>query len=126
MNNTRREFIRRTSAILILSGLPRFSRAAVKPALSPLGMGLYGMKSLSVAESLARCARIGYRNVELCIDPEFPGAPAKMDSAARKALRRQADSLGLGFSGMMLNLNLAVPDNHPANLEAIKAAAQLA
>ncbi len=89
-------------------------------------MGLYGMKTLSVTDALNHCARIGYRNVELCIDPEFPGAPAKMDAAARKALRAQADSLGLTFSGMMLNLNLALPEDHAGNLEAIKTAAGLA
>src|SRR6187402_2697839 len=112
MNTTRRQFIQRSSTLLLLSQLPRLGHAAaVKPAASPLGMALYGMKTLPVADALAHCARIGYHNVELCIDPEFPGAPAKMDAAARKALRKQADDLGLRFSGMMLNLNLALPEN---------------
>lgn len=133
---TRRQFIGQTSLALFAAALPLFGHAASAPvatagatafrARRPLGMSLYGMKTLPVPEALSQCARIGYRNVELCIDPGFPAAPARMDAAARRALRAQAGSLGLGFSGMMLNLNLAAAENHAANLEAIKAAAELA
>lgn len=126
MSTTRRQFLQQSSAVLFLAAIPRVCHGAEQSAPSPLGMGLYGMKTLPVMEALRQCARIGYRNVELCIDPEFPGAPAKMDAVARRALRAQAASLGLGFSGMMLNLNLALAENHAGNLEAIKTAAGFA
>lgn len=127
MSSTRRQFVGRAAAFVLLSSsLPRAARAAAAPARNPLGMSLYGMKTLPVPEALAHCARIGFSNVELCIDPEFPASPGKLDAAARKALRAQAASLGLTFSGMMLNLDLAQPQLHAGNLEAIKAAAALA
>lgn len=91
-----------------------------------LGMSLYGMKTVPLAQALQHCARIGYRNVELCLDPGFPTEPAKFDRAARAALRTQAEDLRLEISGVMLNLNLATPGAHAANLVAIRNAAELA
>ena len=106
--------------------LPRALRGATaKPDFS-LGMSLYGMKTLPLAEAVATCARIGYRNIELCLDPGFHAEPAKFSPEARQALRRQLESLGLTISGLMLNLNLADPALQPRNLAAIKSAAELA
>jgi sugar phosphate isomerase/epimerase len=127
MQISRRQFISQASGALALGGLANYLRASSpSPAWSPLGMSLYGMKSLPLGDAVAQCARIGYQNVELCIDPGFPADPAKLRDAARRQLRVQARTLGLKFSGLMLNLDLANAALHDANLEAIAGAAALA
>jgi sugar phosphate isomerase/epimerase len=124
--STRRDFLNRAvtgGAALMLAP----SLVAASPAHEfDLGISLYGMKTVPLAEAVATCARIGYRNVELCLDAGYPSEPAKFSPAARRALRQQVESVGLTISGLMLNLNLVDPALHVGNLAAIKTAAQLA
>jgi sugar phosphate isomerase/epimerase len=92
-----------------------------------LGFSLYGMKTVPLDEALKTCAAIGYRNVEFALNAGYPTAPQALSADARKVVRGQLDSLKLELSGFMLNMSLAVDDKaHAQNLEAIKAAAQLA
>jgi sugar phosphate isomerase/epimerase len=126
MKLLRRKFVQTAAGLLMATVTPSWLRAAAGRKGPNLGFSLYGMKSMSLEDSLRECARIGYRNVELCIDTGFPAEPAKFSSTARRALKQQAESLGLTFSGLMLNLNLADPALHAGNLDLIKSAAQLA
>ena len=126
MNLTRRRFLARSTCAFAVVAMSRSSSAATPAADFSLGMSLYGMKSVPLTDAVATCARIGYRNVELCLDAGFHAEPAKFSREARQALRRQIESLGMTISGLMLNLNLADPALHAANLAAIKTAAELA
>ena len=91
-----------------------------------LGFGLYGMKTVPLPEALAACARIGYQNVQLCLDKGFPADAAQFSAAARKAAAQEMKDRGLALSAVMRNLNLFGTDAiQAANLESIKMAAQV-
>ena len=122
---TRRRFSITGAAVLALNALPRAARAASASLEFDLGFSLYGMKTVPLADAVATCARIGYRNVELCLDPGFHAEPGKFPPETRGALRTQLGQLGLTVSGLMLNLNLADPAAHERNLVAIRTAAEL-
>lgn len=127
---TRRDFLKWASGAAALAVLPSLSVRAASP-LAPgkisLGHSLYGMQTVPLAEAISHCARIGFRNVELMLDPGFPAEPKLLSASARKALRSQLSSLGLNVSGMMRNLRLIDGMmTSDQNVEAIKVAAQLA
>lgn len=122
----RRAFVRTLGAAAVASALDLRRSAAAAPAVS-LGFSLYGMKSLPLAEAIATCAGIGYRNVELALMPGFPAEPRALGADDRKALRASLAKHGLTVSGLMDNLSLAADDAaHAANLDRIRAAAALA
>ncbi len=119
----RRQFIQAASASLLTAGLSaRAARADVG-----LGFSLYGMKTLPLADALKTCSNIGYRHVELALNPGYPTEPKLLSASDRRSLRDTLARLRLNVSGLMDNLGLVVDDKaHAANLERIKAAAQLA
>ncbi len=122
---TRRQFLQQTATAAALAAFPLSSRAA--GAGISLGFSLYGMKTVPLDDALRTCAEIGYRNVELALNPGFPTEPKLLSADARKNLRSQLASLRLDVSALMLNLSLTANDEaHAKNLDAIKAAAQLA
>lgn len=130
MSTSRREFLRQTAAWAALSALPLSSASAAAPAAPrarlSLGHSLYGMPGVPLAEALGHCARIGFRNVELLLDPGSPSAPSALDRAARDDLRRRLDGLGLGVSGLMRNIRLIGGLSPAENLAAIREAGGLA
>jgi inosose dehydratase len=137
MPATRRRFLALTTAALAAHAAPTFLRAASTPASSPstssparprpLGFSLYGMKTLPVLDALEHVARIGYRQIELCLLPGFPTEPAAFSAASRRAISDRVRALGLAVSSLMLSLNLpADARTHTANLDKIKAAGELA
>jgi inosose dehydratase len=92
-----------------------------------LGFSLYGMKSLPLAEALRTCAEIGYKNVELPLNPGFPTELAVLTEEKRRELRDLLAKNHLSVSALMLNLSLAATDaQHADNLARITAAGQLA
>ena len=122
---TRRQFLQQTAGAAALAAWP-FSSSAAHTGIS-LGFSLYGMKTLPVEEALRACAEIGYRNVELALNPGFPTEPKLLSADARKSIRSRLDSLRLDLSSLMLNISLTADDAaHAKNLDALKAAAQLA
>jgi inosose dehydratase len=122
---TRRQFLQQTATTAALAAFAPASRAAGSGI--SLGFSLYGMKTLPVDEALRVCAEIGYRNVELALNPGFPTEPKLLSADARKNLRSRLAASRLDVSALMLNLNLTANDEaHARNLDAIKAAAQLA
>lgn len=127
MNLDRREFVRLTSSLAIAHALSPPARAAPPDFALSLGYSLYGMKMLGLPESLARCARIGYRNVELCLFPDYPAAPKSFSSSARAAVRSQLYQLGLTVSSLMVSVRI-VGDNaeQKRNRTLIAAAARMA
>ena len=108
------------------------SLAGTVPAAAParrvgLGFSLYGMKTIPVEQALRVCAEVGFHDVEFALNPGFPTEPKLLSPAQRKDLRAQLGTLGLRLAALMDNLSLTADDKAPAaNLERIKAAAELA
>lgn len=126
MNPTRRQFLALSAAGLAAAALPRTLRAATKPARRSLGYSLYGMKMVPLAESFAALARIGYREVEVCMFPGYPGEPQALDKAARAERRKQLAGLGLTVSSIMPRVSLGGEDTGQAKvLETLRQAAAL-
>ncbi|MCX6900763.1 MAG: sugar phosphate isomerase/epimerase [Verrucomicrobia bacterium] len=122
---TRRQFLQQTAATAALAALPSSSRAG--GAGISLGFSLYGMKTVPLDDALRTCAEIGYRNVEFALNPGFPTEPKLLSAEARKNLRSRLASLRLDLSALMLNISLTADDAaHAKNLDALKAAVQLA
>lgn len=117
-------------APVLLTGFAANRSVAAAASFAPkisLGYSLYGMKTLPATEAVRECARIGYKNIELTIDPGFPADPKALAPADRAALREEARSLGVAFSALMLNIQLGAPEaKHLKNIEAIQSAAVLA
>lgn len=117
---TRRQFL--ATAALAACSLP-----AAIPRRIGLGFSLYGMKTLPVDQALRVCAETGFHDVELALNPGYPTEPKLLSPAQRKDLRAQLGTRGLRLSALMDNLSLTADDKtHAANLERIKAAAELA
>ena len=127
--DSRRDFIKFSSALLLGATLPRQVRAASErsPGKISLGFSLYGMKTLPAAQALSECARIGYRNVELALMTGFPTDPAKLAAADRKAIKEQVAALGLTVSSLLVNIALVGDDKaQAAAIETIGFAGQFA
>lgn len=124
MSSTRRQFLTASAAGLVGAALsPRLQAA---PARRTLGYSLYGMKMVPLADSFATCARIGYRNVEVCMFPGYPGEPKALSKGARSDLRKQLGDLGLAVSSIMPRVGLNGDDTGQARvLETLRAAAEL-
>lgn len=126
MNTTRRQFLALSAAGLAAAAVPRSLRAAATPAPRTIGYSLYGMKALPLADAFAACARIGYRNVEVCMFPGYPGEPKALDKGARAELRRKLDGLGLTVSSIMPRVGLGGDDASQVKvLETLRQAAAL-
>lgn len=120
-------FLLSTVAASLLALAPLARSAPAEAQKISLGYSLYGMKTFSVSDALKECARIGYKNLELTIDPGFPAEPGMLTPDTRRALRDQAKTLGVTFSALMLNIQIGAPEpKHRQNIAAIEAAAVLA
>lgn len=92
-----------------------------------LGFSLYGMKSLSLADALVTCAKIGYDCVELPVMPDWPADATKLTADARRELRTQLTDHDLRLTALMENLPALSDDAQQAmNLERLKRACELA
>lgn len=120
-SSTRRHFLATTA--LAACSLP----AAAPARRVGFGFSLYGMKTLPVADALRVCAETGFHDVEFALNPGYPTEPKLLSSDQRKELRAQLAARGLRLAALMDNFHLTVDDpTHAANLERLKAAAQLA
>jgi len=116
----RREFLSATTLAVVPA-----SRADDKKTIA-FGFSLYGMKSLSIADALSACAKIGYDAVELAAMPGWPAEPKALSSEHRKAIRKQIGDLRLQLAAIMENCPLDGDDKqHATQLERLKSAAEL-
>jgi inosose dehydratase len=85
------------------------------------------MKTLPVADALRVCAETGFHDVEFALNAGYPTELKVFSPALRKELRAQLAARGLRLAALMDNLSLTVEaPAHAANLERIKAAAEIA
>jgi sugar phosphate isomerase/epimerase len=123
MNCTRRQFLHSLAAAAPAASLWGAVAAA---GAHDVGFSLYGMKDLPLTDALRECAAIGYRNVELCLLPEYATAPAAISAGGRKVLREQLEAQRLSVSGALIQISLSSPTKSIApDLETIRAGAQL-
>lgn len=122
---SRRRWLQSAVGPLLLG--PLALRAADEPARPPLlGFSLYGMKGLATADALKACADIGYQCVELALLPGWPTEPKRLTDADRRDLRKRLTDTNLVLAALMDNLHEPAEDAaHQANLERLKAAAEL-
>jgi sugar phosphate isomerase/epimerase len=134
---TRRTFAKGVLALAALQGVCETSiesrqadasAPSVKPAPPRMGLafGTYGMKTLTIEESLKTIAKIGYDGVEPSLIAGWPTDPATMSAADRKSFRRLIDDTGLTVPAMLESLPLVgTPQSVSANLERVKRAVDL-
>ncbi|MEY4200223.1 MAG: hypothetical protein RLZZ265_1963 [Verrucomicrobiota bacterium] len=119
---TRRQFL--ATAALAAASAPAAPAASRRVGL---GFSLYGMKTLPVADALRVCAETGFHDVEFALNAGYPTELKVFSPALRKELRAQLAARGLRLAALMDNLSLTVEaPAHAANLERIKAAAEIA
>lgn len=127
---SRRTFLKVASSAVAAAALPSWVPAAgPRPQRGGISLGhsLYGMQTVPLTEAVAHCARLGFKNVELTLDPGTPADPRTFSKTARHALRTQLKSEGLTVSALMRNLRLIEGTMTSAqNVEALKEAAELA
>lgn len=131
MRSTRREFLKLAApglaTMAALRPICAFGATGTPPrGRVSLGHSLYGMQMLPLATAVAQCGAIGFRNVELILDPGGHCAPAQFSTEARQTLRRQLADLGMQASALMRNLRLVGGLTPAENEEAIKQAAGVA
>lgn len=91
-----------------------------------LGYSLYGMKALSLIESIKICARIGYRGVELPVMPSWPGDPDKMSAWQRREVQQALSDNNIQLQGLMENVQITTEAaKNRLALERLKRAAEL-
>jgi inosose dehydratase len=96
------------------------------PRPIPFAFSLYGMKTLTLAEGLEACAKIGYDAVELPVMPDWPADPKRLDRDARRKLRERLEALKLSLPSLMHNLPLDTDEKtHRSQIDQLKAAAEL-
>jgi inosose dehydratase len=84
------------------------------------------MKGLATADAIKACAGIGYQCVELALLPGWPTEPKRLTAADRRDLRTRLADANLALVALMDNLYEPAEDaQHQANLERLKAAAEL-
>ena len=125
----RRDLLRYASASVFSVGLVGFGLCKVNetvPQATGFGFSLYGMKSLSILEAIRICAQIGYDCVELPAMVDWPGAPERLDGAARAQIREALATHKLRLTSIMENIVLVTNDTtHASNLLRLKNAALL-
>src|SRR5688500_4138241 len=124
---TRRQFIHAASTLVATAALPRSLAATSGLETLSLGYGLYAMKQVPVPEAIARCAGIGYRNIEFTLYPGYPTEPSGFSADQRKATVQQLRDLGLSASCFKLRPETQMtPDARRRSQQQVEAAARLA
>ncbi|MDZ4851045.1 MAG: sugar phosphate isomerase/epimerase family protein [Pirellulaceae bacterium] len=84
------------------------------------------MKSLPVLDALDHCARIGYRNVEICIMEEFPTEVGKFDTTMQHAVRDRTLQNDLEISSLLFHGAIfGKEQKQQEDLETIKRAGEI-
>jgi inosose dehydratase len=101
--------------------------ASLRAQSTPLvfGFSLYGMKTLPWREGLGHVARIGYKSTELSLRTGWDTEPKLLTKETRSEIRKRIGDLGLVLPSVMENMFLGRPGGVDANLERLRAAAEI-
>jgi sugar phosphate isomerase/epimerase len=110
-------------SVLAMAAGAALVRAQARPL--QFGFSLYGMKTIPFREGLGHVARIGYKATELCLRAGWNTEPKLLTKADRTDIRKRIADLGLSLPSVMENVGLARPDSLKANLERLRAAAEI-
>lgn len=92
-----------------------------------LGFGTYGMRGLSLVESIRQCGRIGYDGIEISLLKGWVTDPSTMTAGDRTLLGTLLTDHQLEVPSLLESLPcLRSPKEHQANLSRLKAAVELA
>lgn len=126
MKISRRQALATTAACLV--GI-RTAQADRKPVTGrmTLGFSTYGMKTMELEKALDVIAEIGYESVEICVRPEWDGAPARLSKSRRSEIRKRIEQSGLRLTALMEHLPPAVAEaEHQQQLERLRGVFELA
>ncbi len=112
----------RRSALAMAAG---GALAYAQPRPFELGFSLYGMQKIDVHGGLGHVARIGYKSTELCLRPGWKTEPKLLTKTDRSDIRKRIQDLGLALPSVMENLFAGRPGGVQANLERLRAAAEI-
>lgn len=91
-----------------------------------LAIGNYGMKSLTLEESIQQIAAIGFGSFECCANAEWDSTPARMPKDRRQKVARLLSECGLRLAAVMENLPPSADDQlHQAALVRMREAIEL-
>lgn len=107
---------------LALSGT---ALASAQPPKLQFGFSLYGARSLPWRDGIDLVARIGYRSTELCLRAGWNTEPKLLTKADRLEIRKRLGDSGLALPSVMENIFPGRPDGLNANLERLRAAAEM-
>jgi len=94
-----------------------------------IAYGTYAMPTVPLEQAIPALAGIGYDGVEICVGPQHIGSlPEEVGVDRRAQLRRLLEKHRLGVPALMVLGSLYTPneEQHQANLEHMRACAQLA
>jgi sugar phosphate isomerase/epimerase len=75
-----------------------------------LGFNTFAMPNLRLEETLRGLAEIGFRNVEITVQPGWDSDLDALDPARRRDIRTLCDDLGLGLVALTHGTKMASPD----------------
>lgn len=91
------------------------------------GFSLYGMKTLPLDVAIRSCAEIGYSNVELCLNADYPTEPRVFTREQRLSCVELLKSVNVSVPCLMIHLSLTADESaHQKHLGVITAAGELA
>ncbi len=127
--NSRHDLTRRTVLGFLAGSLANTAWARGENSTSKvkhLAIGNYGMRSLTLEESIQTVADIGFEGFELCAIPEWDSAPSRMNAQRRQAIRSQLEDAHLRLVAVMEDLPpTADASEHARGLERLRTAITL-
>ena len=118
---------RRRLLAAALLAIPLARADEQRAARITLGIGTYGMPSLSPAAAVDLVADTGFDSIEIAVLADWPTAPERLTAVDRRDLRARLAGRGLVVSALMENLPPATDETaHRMQLDRLVRAAALA
>ncbi len=124
MLTDRRNFLK-TAALAPLSSLSAFAAA---PSTCGLGIGTYGLQSLSLIAAIQLVGKTGYNAIEITTFPDYTGSPEALKGKEKRLeIQRELGNQNLRLCALMADLHPEKDkEKHLAQLEQLKGLIELA
>jgi inosose dehydratase len=121
----RRIFLSACAIGTLSAAIPLVAAEPAKPSIG-LGISLYGMRNLPIAEACRLCRQIGYDCVELPVMADWPADALTITDEQVTTIRDALHEHKLRLASLMENLRLVTDDaTHADNLKRLQAATRL-